>query len=224
MSESSSTTNALEKLWRRLQMAVGRGRVKTGSDAGPVQLLQVQFSGQDVRDNTPRVAEYGFTSMPRAECQAVLVFVAGDRSNGVILGTNDEAARLKNLLPGEVAIYDDLGQSVYLTRTGIVVNGGGLPIQINNTPSLNVTASVSVTLTTPLVHCTQALTVDGLATVGNLTMASGGAANFTNATMNYGTCTVSYTGGNIKHNGKFIDSTETHSGVTTGTGTTGPSV
>lgn len=156
MSESQSTTNALERLWRRLQMVVGRGRVKTGNDAGPVQLLQVQFSGQDVRDNTPRVAEYGFTSMPRPECQAVLVFMAGDRSNGVILGTNDEAARLKNLLPGEVAIYDDQGQSVYLTRAGIVMNGGGKPITVTNTPT--------ITLDSPQVNATGAFHA-----VGNIT-------------------------------------------------------
>jgi phage gp45-like len=73
------------------------------------------------------------------------VFVAGDRSNGVIIGTNDQVHRMKNLLPGEVAIYDDLGQSVYLTRNGIVVNGGGFPINVTNTPLVTMQTSLHVT-------------------------------------------------------------------------------
>lgn len=217
-----STTVQLEKMWRRMQLLIGHGRIQIGDDSGQVQIQQVQFAGDDIRDDTPRITDYGFTSMPKPGCQAIVVFIGGDRSNGAILGTNDDTARLKNLLPGEVAIYDDLGQSVYLTRAGIVVNGGGLPIQVNNTPSLTVNASTSVTLNTPLVHCTQNLTVDGLATVGNLTMTSGGAANFSNSNMNYSACTVSYTGGSIKHNGKVIDSNEVHSGVTSGGSNTGP--
>lgn len=221
---NTQNTNALEKLWRRLNMAIGRGRIKTANDSGPVQMLQIQFNDRDIRDNTPRVAEYGFASMPRPECQAVLIFAGGDRSNGVVIGTNDEAARLKNLLPGEVAIYDDLGQSVYLTRAGIVINGAGLPITVNNTPTVTVNAATSVNLNTPLVHCNHDLQVDGTATVGNLVMATGGTASFSSGNMNYSNCTVTYTGGTIKHNGKSIDSNEVHSGVMTGASNTGPSV
>lgn len=135
------STDAIEKLWRRMLMVVGRGRITTGSDTGMVQMQQVQIGATETRDNTPRVAEYGFTSMPLPGCHAVVIFVGGDRSNGVIVATNDQAHRMKNLKPGEVAIYDDQGQSVYLTRTGIVINGGGLPISVTNTPSLSMTAT-----------------------------------------------------------------------------------
>lgn len=133
---SDAMMGAVERLWRRMQMVVGRGRIQTGNDAGPVQMQQVQIGPLDIRDNTLRVAEYGFTSMPKPGCHAVMIFVGGDRSNGVIIGTNDQTARLKNLKPGEAAIYDDLGQSVYLTRAGIVINGAGLPVEIINAPTI----------------------------------------------------------------------------------------
>ena len=126
----------LERLWRRIQLMLGHGRIQIGNDSGMVQVHQVQFAGNDVCDEVPRLTEYGFTSMPKPGCQALVVFIGGDRSNAAIVATNDDNARLKNLQVGEVAVYDDLGQSVYLTRTGIVINGGGLPVSINNTPSI----------------------------------------------------------------------------------------
>ncbi|WP_431276283.1 phage baseplate assembly protein V [Variovorax ureilyticus] len=141
-----SASDAIEKLWRRMLLVVGRGRITTGNDAGMVQTQQVQIGELETRDNTKRVAEYGFTSMPLPGCHAVVIFVGGDRSNGVIIGTNDQNARMKNLQPGEVAIYDDQGQSVYITRSGIVINGGGKPIEIENTPQ--------ITADTPLLRTT----------------------------------------------------------------------
>ena len=128
--------SALERLHRRLQMLIGRGRIKIGDDSASVQTQQVQVSDREIHDDMPRISEYGFTSMPLPECQAIVIFVAGERTNGVICGTNDERHRKTGLQPGEVALYDDLGQSIHLTRNGIVINGAGLPISFVNTPSI----------------------------------------------------------------------------------------
>ena len=157
---SDPVTNALERILRRLQMMVGIGRVQTGIDTGAAQLLQIQFSERETRDNTIRVAEYGFTSNPKPGCHAVFICVGGDRSNGVVIGTNDPTARKRNLQVGEVSIYDDLGQAVYLTRAGIIVEGAGLPITINGNSTINgslhVTGPVTgdSTVTAPTVHGT----------------------------------------------------------------------
>ncbi|ELD9175005.1 baseplate assembly protein, partial [Escherichia coli] len=40
----------------------------------------------------------------------------------------------KGLKTGEVALYDDQGQSATLTRAGIVVDGGGKVITFKNAP------------------------------------------------------------------------------------------
>jgi phage baseplate assembly protein V len=143
----------INRLYHRLMMLIGRGKVITGDDAGATQLLQVKFSSIEVRDNTPRLAEYGLVSMPPGDSDALVVFVGGDRSAGVVVATGNQSARMRNLAVGEVAIHDDQGQSVYITRTGIVINGGGLPVKIMNTSQ--------VTLDTPQVVMTGNLHVNG---------------------------------------------------------------
>lgn len=125
----------IERMWRRVQLLVGRGRIQIGSDAGVVQTHQVELSPLELRD-LPRAAEYGFASMPIPGCHAIVVFVGGDRSNGVIVATHDQAHRLKNLQPGEAAIYDDQGQSVWIKRGGIVIECAGKPLTINDCPSI----------------------------------------------------------------------------------------
>jgi phage gp45-like len=71
-----------------------------------------------------------------------------------------------NLQEGEASLHDDKGQYVYLTASGIVINGGGLPVTVMNAPS--------VTLDTPVVHLTGSLQVDGDITAGGDVADQGG--------------------------------------------------
>ena len=168
MSEDSA---AVERIYRRVLLTVGRGRITTSNDGGNVQLLQVQLGANELRDNTPRLGEYGFNSNPPEGSDAVLVFVGGDRSNGVVVGTGNQTLRFKNLAIGESVLYDSRGQSVYLSASGIQVNGGGLPVTVSN--------ASSVTLDTPTVHITGNVQIDGnvnvngtIAAVGNISSAA----------------------------------------------------
>lgn len=131
----------IERLGRRILMLVGRGRVTAVNDAGAVQFVQVQLGADEIRDRTPRLAEFGFASNPPAGSDAVLVFAGGERASGVVIATGNQQYRMKGLATGEVAIYDSRGQSVYLTANGIVVNGGGNPVNIQNTSGVNVTTT-----------------------------------------------------------------------------------
>lgn len=138
--------------------SLGRGRLTRIDDSGATQLVQVQLSQNETRDRTPRLAEYGFQSNPPAGSDAVAVFIGGNRSNGVVIACGSQQYRMRNLASGEVAISDNRGQSVYLTASGIVINGGGLPVKVTNTPE--------ITLDAPTVHCTGNVNVDGNVTSG----------------------------------------------------------
>jgi phage baseplate assembly protein V len=150
MSESLA---AIERLYRRIMLMIGRGRIKISKDDGPTQSHQVRLGKFETFDDIPRLSEYGFNSMPPGESDAVLVFMGGNRMDGVIVATGNQTYRMRSLKPGEVSISDNLGQSVYLTQAGIIVNGGGLPVLVTNTPS--------VTLDTPMVHMTGDAAIDG---------------------------------------------------------------
>ncbi|MDN7814918.1 phage baseplate assembly protein domain-containing protein [Burkholderia vietnamiensis] len=122
----------LDRTARRVMSALARGLVKVVNDSGGIQLMQVKFNPLQTNDNLPRCAEYGFTSNPPEDSDAVVAFAGGDRSNGVVIATGNAKYRMKQMATGEVAIHDNIGQSVYLTATGIVINGGGNPLTITN--------------------------------------------------------------------------------------------
>ncbi|MBB5408613.1 phage baseplate assembly protein V [Paraburkholderia sp. HC6.4b] len=143
----------MEHLFWSLVRSLGRGRLTRVDDGGAAQLVQMQLSSGETRDRTPRLAEYGFQSNPPAGSDALAVFLGGDRTNGVVIACGNQQYRFRNLAPGEVCISDDKGQSVYLSAAGIVVNGGGQPVTITNTPQ--------ITADSPLFRCTGNIVGDG---------------------------------------------------------------
>lgn len=111
----------LPALTRRVRLTVARGVLHLVKDALKVQAVQAEFLAGEVRDGIERFQDYGFTSVPLAGMEVVAVFLGGDRSNGVVIAVGDRQYRLNSLRPGEVALYDDRGQKVHLTREGIEV-------------------------------------------------------------------------------------------------------
>jgi phage gp45-like len=97
------------------------------------------------KENVEHLEPYGFTSAAQDGAEAVMLFPGGDRSHGVAVVVADRRYRLKGLVRGEVAIYDDQGQSVTLTRAGIVVNGGGKPIIFTNAPKARFEMDIEAT-------------------------------------------------------------------------------
>lgn len=136
---------AIGPLVRRVQLLVGRGVVRRVDDGGKVQRVQTSFYKGEVHDNMERMQPYGHTSVPPEGSDALALFLGGDRSNGVIIMIGDRKYRLIHLRPGENAIYDDLGQSVHLTREGIVIKGAGLPMTITDTPRVRIEADIEAT-------------------------------------------------------------------------------
>lgn len=134
-------SDALARLYRRLIMAVGRGRTTVVNDAGRVQTLQIRLGADEVVDAMPRLAEYGLASNPPAGSDAVAVFLAGERSNGVVIACGNQTYRMTGLASGEVAIHNNVGQSVLLAEGGMTINGGGQAITITNTPTVQVNAA-----------------------------------------------------------------------------------
>lgn len=147
----------ISRMTAPLARAVGnmlaRGTVALVSAASKMQTLQVRLLSGEVKDGLEHIEPYGFTSHPHPGAEAVTLFFGGDRSHGMAIVVGDRRYRLLALAAGEVALHDDMGQKIHLTRTGIVIDGAGLPMMIHNAPS--------VTLDTPQVNMTGNLKVNG---------------------------------------------------------------
>lgn len=187
---------------RRLQNMLARGVVVLSNAAKKMQTLQVNLLAGETTDDLEHFEPYGYTSRPLPGAESVVMFVDGDRSHGLCLVVADRRYRMTGFEEGEVALHDDQGQSVHLTRAGIVIKGASLPIRIEDTPS--------VTLDTP-----QTILTGDLQLAGSLTMLG---------TAGVGTAVrgpLSVTGGGVTHDGVDIGKTHKHSGVSPGGSNTG---
>lgn len=121
------------RLMHRVITACARVFISTTNDSKGVQTSQVVLSSTEVRDNTPRIAEFGFSSNPPEGSDAVAVFLAGDRAKGIVIGTCHQPSRPSGLAPGETILHSQDGKSVYLTAAGgIVIDAKGQPVTVNN--------------------------------------------------------------------------------------------
>ncbi|PMQ04155.1 hypothetical protein DyAD56_15820 [Dyella sp. AD56] len=145
----SADQNAIMRLWRRVQLTVGRGRVTTSNDSKTAQLLQLVMGALETRDTTPRLGEFGHASRPPVGSDVVVVFVGGDRSSGVAIATGHQASRPTNLVEGESMLYDLWGKRIYLSEGGIVVEAKGTPVTVNDASTVTVNASTEVVINTP---------------------------------------------------------------------------
>lgn len=112
----------IRRLWMRLLSLARVGRVTLVADDQPAQAAQVVLSAAET-GNAVRLAEYGFTSVPPEGSDCVVLALGGNPDNGlVIVATGHKASRMTGLQPGDVALYDNRGQSVVLGPSGIAIN------------------------------------------------------------------------------------------------------
>jgi len=117
-----------------------------------LQTVQIELLKGELLDGVEHVEGYGRTAVPPDGWEGVAASLGGDRSHTVLLSAVHRGFRLRNLAPGEVALYDDLGNAVVLMRDRI-----------------RVTAVQHLEVTAPTCHITATTTHDGNVTIhGNL--------------------------------------------------------
>lgn len=121
----------MRDLLDRIRRLVGVGRLAVVDDSGAQQKAQVQIGAggpdgvAEIIDGTPRLGEYGLAYCPPDGSEAVVIFLGGKRSNGVIVATGHRASRPKDLKPGEVQLYNGLtGAFVKMCQDGKIRSQG----------------------------------------------------------------------------------------------------
>lgn len=91
--------------------------VKSGSD---IQQVQVSGLADETIQDLELMQHFGFTSVPPAGTQAVVIPLGGKTTHGIIVATENGAFRVKNLKNGETAIYDSSGSTVILKNNRVI--------------------------------------------------------------------------------------------------------
>jgi phage gp45-like len=133
-----------DRLYRRVQMMLAPVKITATDDTGPVHRAQVRAMAPEQIDNVAVLQLYGLASHAMVGSDAMALFVSGDRSNAVIVATNNQDARMRNLKSGEVALYTDEGDSVLLSRGRIISIKCGTKVHID-CPLVEMTGDLHVT-------------------------------------------------------------------------------
>ena len=133
-----------DRLYRRVQMMLAPVKITATDDTGPVHRAQVRAMAPEQIDNVSVLQLYGLASHAMIGSDAMALFVSGDRSNAVIVATNNQGARMRNLKSGEVALYTDEGDSVLLSRGRIIAVKCGTKVHID-CPLVELTGDLHVT-------------------------------------------------------------------------------
>lgn len=151
----------IDPMRRRVRLMIARAVLAAAADDSKgIQLVQVKLLDGEVGDGVERMQNYGYTSVPRAGAEGVMVCVSGDRGHGIVVVMDDRRYRLKNLQAGEVAMFTDEGDTIVMKRGRKIEVTAGAEVTVT-APVVKVEASTKVTLTTPLVEMTQDLNVGG---------------------------------------------------------------
>lgn len=130
----------VQPLADRVKLMVSRAVVRLVDDTPKAQELQVEALAGEVFGRVERFQNYGLTSHPPAQAEAIVVCIGSNRDHPVAIAVEARATRPRNLQAGEVCLYDDLGSRVTLKRGGllevegateIVLQAGGSSITIN---------------------------------------------------------------------------------------------
>ncbi|WP_333501851.1 phage baseplate assembly protein V [Kluyvera genomosp. 2] len=115
----------LNQLARRLRLIVDRAVVRIVTDSLGRQNLQVQSLADATNDDVERFQQYGFTSVPPAGSEAIILAVGGRRESLVAIAVEDKRCRPKGLEEGDVCLYHQDGQSMIILKAGGIIDVRG---------------------------------------------------------------------------------------------------
>lgn len=102
-------------LGNRLKLLASTCRILGTSLRGGVIVCQTSLLRDETRDGLQLVQQPGLRSRPPDGSGAVVVFPAGDRGNGLVIGVHDGQSDTE-LLPGETELYAQGGAALRLRR------------------------------------------------------------------------------------------------------------
>lgn len=148
-----------------------RGVLHLVKSADNIQKVQASGLADETLQDVELMQQFGFTSVPPANTQAVILPIGGQTTHGIVIATENGSLRVKNLQGGEVAVYDESGSSIVLKK--------GRLIEID-CDVLKINAATKVDISSPLVETDQVFTAQGqINGNGGMAVQGGSGASFT---------------------------------------------
>lgn len=94
---------------------IGRAVLTAVKDGESIQQVQVKALSGESLDKIQHFQNFGFTSNPPTGTEGIILCLGGNRENMVVVATDNRDFRLKDLAPGESAMYNKNGKYVKLT-------------------------------------------------------------------------------------------------------------
>jgi phage gp45-like len=113
---------------RRVMLLAARCTVRRADDSTGRQRINLSGYQDEVLDQLENIGQFGLASSPPPGAVAVVLFLAGNRDNGVVIGTDDARYRPKGLAPGESCLYGSSGAYVLIQADGSLVIKGATKI------------------------------------------------------------------------------------------------
>lgn len=110
--------DAIKPLRARVVMITSRGVIESVDDTKKMQTVKGSFLAGEARDGMERFQNFGFSSNPPPNTEAVAVFIGGNREHGIIVGCDDRGTRFTGLDVGESVQYNNSGHFAHLKNTG----------------------------------------------------------------------------------------------------------
>lgn len=121
---ASALRRFVQPIVTKLRLLISRGEVKLVDDSKKMQALQVELLEDELHDEIEHFQEFGFTSHPLEGAEVLYLSVGANRDAGVVVCVSDRRFRPKNMAPGDVCLYTEDGERVYLNKADDVVHIG----------------------------------------------------------------------------------------------------
>ena len=118
---------------QKMRLMIGRFVVNRVNDAGGLQIVQVDGLDGETRDGVERIQNFGHSGNPPAGAIGAGVSVMGSRDHLIVVACDHPDHRVKNLAPGESALYGAFGNLLKMDKDGnVVINANKLILNVQS--------------------------------------------------------------------------------------------
>lgn len=120
MSFADNLERWIAGLRAKVSNMVLKALIQNVTDSSDIQLVKVSVLANELDDKVERVQNYGFTSVPPAGGEAIVLSVGANRDHPVVIVADSSQDRKKGLNSGEVAVYHKGGAYILFKSDGTI--------------------------------------------------------------------------------------------------------